>query len=35
MLSSELIRLNFVDSTGDMPRPVRIAAGPAMKTVMK
>ncbi len=35
MLSTELIRLNRVDSAGDIPRPVMIANGPAMKTVTK
>ena len=35
MLSTLLIRLNRVDSAGDMPSPVMNASGAAMKTVMK
>ncbi len=35
MLSTLLIRLNRVDSAGDMPSPVMKASGAAMKIVMK
>ena len=35
MLSTRLMRLNRVDSAGDMPRPVMSASGAATKTVMK
>ena len=35
MLSTVLIRLNRVDSAGDMPSPVMSASGAATKTVMK
>ena len=35
MLSTELIRLNRVDSAGDMPSPVISASGAATNTVTK
>ncbi len=35
MLSTRLIRVNRVDSAGDMPSPVSSASGAAMKTVTK
>ena len=35
MLSGLLIRLNRVESAGDIPRPVIRASGAATKTVMK
>jgi hypothetical protein len=35
MLKRRLIRLNRVDNAGDMPSPVRSAAGAAMKMVKK
>ncbi len=35
MLKTLLIRLNRVDSAGDIPRPVISASGAAMNTVMK
>jgi hypothetical protein len=35
MLNGLLIRLNRVDSAGDMPRPVTRASGAATNTVMK
>jgi len=35
MLKTLLIHRNFVDSAGDIPRPVMKAIGAATKTVMK